>query len=139
MGEFLLGSEREQSPSKILQTHGIRQKAIDCGDGALALTRCCLQESLKNLPGMVLAFVTATLAGMDAAVRYLEELGNRLSEGDKLHSRRAALHKSLSAIQAYEQSLSLEMLDVLKRCGDGYGEARQLPLHLAHAQVYAIR
>ena len=69
-------------------------------------------------PGKIEAgtFIYENVAGMDAAVRYLEELGNSLSEGDKLHSRRAALQKSLSAIQAYEQSLSLEMLNVLKRC-----------------------
>src|SRR3984957_14571236 len=37
VGEFLLGPEREQSQGKILQTHGLRQKAIDRADGALAL------------------------------------------------------------------------------------------------------
>jgi len=69
-------------------------------------------------PGKIEAgtFIYENVAGMDAAVRYLEELGNSLSEGDKRHSRRAAIQKSLSAIQVYEQSLSLEMLDVLKRC-----------------------
>ena len=56
------------------------------------------------------------VAGMDAAVRYLEELGNRTNES-KSNSRRVALQKALSAIRAYEQSLSLEMLDVLQRCG----------------------
>ena len=70
-------------------------------------------------PGKIEAgtFIYENVAGMDAAVRYLEELGNSLSEGDKPHSRRAALQKSLSAIQAYEQSLSLEMLNVLNCCG----------------------
>jgi selenocysteine lyase/cysteine desulfurase len=73
---------------------------------------------LDEPPGKIEAgtFIYENVAGMDAAVRYLEELGNSLSQGDKPHSRRAAIQKSLSAIQAYEQSLSLEMLDVLKRC-----------------------
>ena len=70
-------------------------------------------------PGKIEAgtFIYENVAGMDAAVRYLEELGNRLSEGGKPHSRRASLQKSLSAIRAYEQTLSLGMLDVLKGCG----------------------
>jgi cysteine desulfurase family protein (TIGR01976 family) len=61
-------------------------------------------------------FMYENVAGMDAAVRYLEELGNRTNES-KSNSRRVALQKALSAIRAYEQSLSLEMLDVLQRCG----------------------
>jgi cysteine desulfurase family protein (TIGR01976 family) len=70
-------------------------------------------------PGKIEAgtFIYENVAGMDAAVRYLEELGNSLSEADKPPSRRAALQNALSAIRAYEQSLSLGMLDVLKRCG----------------------
>ena len=70
-------------------------------------------------PGKIEAgtFIYENVAGMDAAVRYLEELGNGLSNGEKPASRRAALQKTLSAIRAYEQSLSLEMLDVLNRCG----------------------
>jgi selenocysteine lyase/cysteine desulfurase len=54
---------------------------------------------------------------MDAAVRYLEDLGNSLDAGAGPISRRAALEKALTAIRAYEQGLSLEMLDVLNGCG----------------------
>jgi selenocysteine lyase/cysteine desulfurase len=70
-------------------------------------------------PGKIEAgtFIYENVAGMDAAVRYLEELGNSLNAGDKLSSRRAALQKALNAIQAYEQGLSLKMLDELKGCG----------------------
>ena len=69
-------------------------------------------------PGKIEAgtFIYENVAGMHAAVRYLEELGNNLSEGEAL-SRRSALEKGLGAIRAYEQMLSLEMLDVLKHCG----------------------
>ena len=69
-------------------------------------------------PGKIEAgtFIYENVAGMDAAVRYLEELGNGLSNGDEPDSRRAALQKALSAIRSYEQSLSLEILDVLNRC-----------------------
>jgi hypothetical protein len=47
VGEFLLGPEREQSQGKILQTHGLRQKAIDRADGALALARRCHRQGLR--------------------------------------------------------------------------------------------
>ena len=62
-------------------------------------------------------FIYENVAGMDAAVRYLEELGNGLNAGGGPVSRRVALQKALTAIRAYEQGLSLEMLDVLHRCG----------------------
>lgn len=70
-------------------------------------------------PGKIEAgtFIYENVAGMDAAVRYLEELGNALNVGSKPLSRRAALERALAEIRAYEQELSLEMLDVLHRCG----------------------
>ena len=70
-------------------------------------------------PGKIEAgtFIYENVAGMDAAVRYLEEIGNALKPDGDLLSRRAALQKALAAIRAYEQELSLEMLDVLHRCG----------------------
>jgi cysteine desulfurase family protein (TIGR01976 family) len=70
-------------------------------------------------PGKIEAgtFIYENVAGMDAAVRYLEELGKDLDAGGRPISRRAALLKAVSAIRAYEQGLSLEMLDVLNRCG----------------------
>jgi selenocysteine lyase/cysteine desulfurase len=70
-------------------------------------------------PGKIEAgtFIYENVAGMDAAVRYLEELGNALSTDSKPVSRRAALERALRAIRDYEQELSLEMLDALHRCG----------------------
>jgi cysteine desulfurase family protein (TIGR01976 family) len=73
-------------------------------------------------PGKIEAgtFVYENVAGMDAAVRYLENLGMSLSgndEPEKPESRRAALQVALKAIRTYEESLSLQMLRVLNDCG----------------------
>ena len=70
-------------------------------------------------PGKIEAgtFIYENVAGMDAAVRYLEQLGNDLQAGTGRLSRRRALETALAAIQAYEQGLSLSMLDVLNHCG----------------------
>src|SRR5215831_7076249 len=62
-------------------------------------------------------FIYENVAGMDAAVCYLEQLGIDLHTGTGRLSRRRALQTALAAIQAYEQGLSLEMLDVLNHCG----------------------
>ncbi len=70
-------------------------------------------------PGKIEAgtFIYENVAGMDAAVRYLEELGNGLTAGSRPLSRRGAVEKALTAIRACEQELSLAMLDALHRCG----------------------
>jgi len=73
-------------------------------------------------PGKIEAgtFVYENVAGMDAAVRYLENLGRSLATSDEIEgakSRRAALQVAFKAIRAYEDSLSLEMLRVLADCG----------------------
>ena len=73
-------------------------------------------------PGKIEAgtFIYENVAGMDAAVRYLEAMGKDTSgvEGkEKSQSRRAALRRALNTIRAYEESLSLEMLRVLNECG----------------------
>jgi cysteine desulfurase family protein (TIGR01976 family) len=87
-------------------------------------------------PGKIEAgtFVYENVAGMDAAVRYLEDLGNRLNAADKLEdkplSRRAALQKAMTEIHSYEQGLALEMLDVLSSCGATvYGIADMNRIH----------
>jgi len=56
-------------------------------------------------------FVYENVAGMDAAVRYLENLGRGVDPG--VSSRRAALVASMEAIRKYEARLSRAMLDVL--------------------------
>jgi cysteine desulfurase family protein (TIGR01976 family) len=73
-------------------------------------------------PGKIEAgtFVYENVAGMDSAVRYLENLGRSLSttnETGKSQSRRVALQRAFEAIRAYEELLSLEMLRVLIDCG----------------------
>jgi selenocysteine lyase/cysteine desulfurase len=61
-------------------------------------------------------FVYENVAGMDGAVRYLEQLGQDLNDGVTL-SRRAAIAKAMTAIQQYEIGLSQSLLDVLHRHG----------------------
>ena len=73
-------------------------------------------------PGKIEAgtFIYENVAGMDAAVRYLETLGRSLAqnhETEKPESTRAALQRAFHAIRDYEESLSLEMLRVLNDCG----------------------
>jgi cysteine desulfurase family protein (TIGR01976 family) len=73
-------------------------------------------------PGKIEAgtFVYENVAGMDAAVGYLETLGRSIAGNDataKSESRRSALRRAFEAIRGYEESLSLEMLRVLKDCG----------------------
>ena len=70
-------------------------------------------------PGKIEAgtFIYENVAGMDAAVRYLEDLGQGFNGKNRPLARRAALQRALTAIRAYEQSLSLEMLDALSHCG----------------------
>jgi cysteine desulfurase family protein (TIGR01976 family) len=72
-------------------------------------------------PGKIEAgtFVYENVAGMDAAVRYLETLGRSMTGNDetqKPKSRRAALQRAFAKIRSYEESLSLEMLRVLNDC-----------------------
>jgi cysteine desulfurase family protein (TIGR01976 family) len=73
-------------------------------------------------PGKIEAgtFTYENVAGMDAAVQYLETLGRKgaaTDETEKSESKRAVLRRAFEAIRAYEESLSLEMLRVLSDCG----------------------
>src|ERR1051326_4644331 len=67
-------------------------------------------------------YIYENVAGMDAAVRYLEELGRTINPA--VESRRAALVAATEAIRDYEAELSRAMLDVLAK---------------ADATVYGIR
>jgi selenocysteine lyase/cysteine desulfurase len=58
-------------------------------------------------------YIYENVAGMDAAVRYLEDLGRRINPANS--SRRAALVASGEAIRSYEAQLSCAMLDVLAK------------------------
>jgi cysteine desulfurase family protein (TIGR01976 family) len=72
-------------------------------------------------PGKIEAgtFIYENVAGMDAAIRYLETLGRGTSGNgtQRPESRRTALQRAFAEIRAYEESLSLEMLRVLNDCG----------------------
>lgn len=61
-------------------------------------------------------FVYENVAGMDGAVRYLEQLGRDLSDGAEL-TRREAMAAAMAAIERYEMILSKAVLDVLHRHG----------------------
>jgi cysteine desulfurase family protein (TIGR01976 family) len=56
-------------------------------------------------------YIYENVAGMDAAVHYLEDLGRRINPAAT--SRRAALVAATEAIRGYEAQLSREMLDAL--------------------------
>jgi len=86
-------------------------------------------------PGKIEAgtFIYENVAGMDAAISYLESLGKReRSSGDNAtkHSKRANLARAMQNIRAYEETLSLEMLRVLEDCGATiYGLAEKSQVH----------
>jgi len=86
-------------------------------------------------PGKIEAgtFIYENVAGMDAAVRYLEALGRSMlgnNQSEKPESRRAALQRAFKSIRTYEESLSLEMLGVLNDCGAAvYGVADKKRIH----------
>jgi cysteine desulfurase family protein (TIGR01976 family) len=86
-------------------------------------------------PGKIEAgtFIYENVAGMDAAISYLESLGKRPQPaGDDAikESKRANLARAMQSIRAYEESLSLEMLQVLNNCGATiYGLARKNQVH----------
>jgi cysteine desulfurase family protein (TIGR01976 family) len=86
-------------------------------------------------PGKIEAgtFIYENVAGMDAAVQYLEQLGRTVARSggsEKLDSRRAALQRAFASIRAYEKSLSGEMLRVLHGCGATvYGVTDEQRIH----------
>ena len=73
-------------------------------------------------PGKIEAgtFVYENVAGMDAAVIYLAQLGRTLSGlpgAPEARSLRADTRFAMQAIQTYEQGLSLELARTLRECG----------------------
>lgn len=60
-------------------------------------------------------FVYENVAGMDAAITYLEELGTRASPNGGSNSRRTRLVHAMNAIRDYESLLSIEMLRALSQ------------------------
>jgi cysteine desulfurase family protein (TIGR01976 family) len=71
-------------------------------------------------PGKIEAgtFIYENVAGMAAAVTYLETLGNSLEEGGaEPASRRDSIVRAMTSIRGYEATLSREMLAVLQAAG----------------------
>jgi cysteine desulfurase family protein (TIGR01976 family) len=73
-------------------------------------------------PGKIEAgtFIYENVAGMDAAICYLENFGKTLNDGERdaqSTSKRANLVRAMTAIRWYEESLSLELLRILRECG----------------------
>ena len=63
-------------------------------------------------------FIFENVAGMAAAVNYLESLGaSHNSEHKTPSSRRAALVRAMTSIREHESALSFEMLETLKHAG----------------------
>jgi cysteine desulfurase family protein (TIGR01976 family) len=60
-------------------------------------------------------FVYENVAGMDAAITYLEELGARTSINGRPPNRRAALLSAMNSIREYEVRLSTELLKLLSQ------------------------
>ena len=61
-------------------------------------------------------FIYENVAGMDAAVRYLESIGRNFAPSNN-RSRRENIVAGMGAIRDYEIVLAREMLSVLKGCG----------------------
>jgi cysteine desulfurase family protein (TIGR01976 family) len=79
-------------------------------------------------PGKIEAgtFIYENVAGMDAAVRYLESLGRT----DREETRRIRLQRALGAIRSYEELLSAEMIRVLNNFGATiYGVGSEKRIH----------
>jgi cysteine desulfurase family protein (TIGR01976 family) len=65
-------------------------------------------------------FIYENVAGMDAAVNYLGQVGRTLAGKmgpPDAHSLHVDARSAMNAIRLYEQHLSLELLHVLKECG----------------------
>jgi cysteine desulfurase family protein (TIGR01976 family) len=72
-------------------------------------------------PGKIEAgtFIYENVAGFDAAVRYLETIARLVDDNPGEHetSRRSSIVKAMSAVRAYEATLSSELLRTLTDCG----------------------
>lgn len=85
------------------------------------------EEFIPNEPPVKIeagTFIYENVAGMDAAIGYLESIGKSLGGEGASNSRRTNLVRAMTAIRNYEESLSFELLRVLSE---------------AEATVYGIR
>ena len=76
-------------------------------------------------------YVYENVAGMDAAVSYLEELGSRHSPGTSNGSRTGTIHSAMDAIAEYERTLSAALLDAVASVGGAtvHGSSDRARLH----------
>jgi len=86
---------------------------------------CCRREAINRLPTFREAFIPdvtpdkleagtfvyENVAGMAAAIAYLEDLGRDAAAGDRATGRVDAIRAAMTRIAAYERSLSNGMLD----------------------------
>lgn len=77
-------------------------------------------------------YVYENVAGMDAAVRYLQELGRRLGGGSRDGSPRALLTTAMKEIRSYEKVLVAELLRRLAAIGAVTSYGIQEPERLDH-------
>ncbi|MGH9706705.1 MAG: cysteine desulfurase-like protein [Candidatus Acidiferrales bacterium] len=78
-------------------------------------------------------FIYENVAGMDAAISYLESIGKILGGDEPSPSRRANLIHAMTAIRQYEELLSAEMLRVLKDADAtiyGIGEKERMSMRV---------
>jgi cysteine desulfurase family protein (TIGR01976 family) len=88
----------------------------------------CRREAINRLPTFREDFIPdvtpdkleagtqvyENIAGMDAAVGYLEDLGRRVGAPARGASRTATLHHAMRAVAEYERTLSSRMLDAVE-------------------------
>jgi len=99
---------------------------------ALVALSAFREDFIPNVPPHKIevgTFAYENVAGMNAAIGYLEAIGRHYAGADA--SRRAALAAAMAAIRDYEQTLSIAMLRALKRLGaniHGIADEREVAL-----------
>src|SRR5262249_26179463 len=90
---------------------------------------CCRRDAINRLPTFREAFIPdvtpdkleagtyayENVAGMNAALAYLEDVGAGFEQGDRGTSRSVAIAAGMMRIADYERSLSSVMLDAIER------------------------
>jgi selenocysteine lyase/cysteine desulfurase len=94
---------------------------------------CCRREAINRLPTFREAFIPdvtpdkleagtyayENVAGMDAAIAYLEAIGAGFDGARREASRAAAIAAGMTRVAEYERSLSSAMLDAIERIPGG--------------------
>jgi selenocysteine lyase/cysteine desulfurase len=94
---------------------------------------CCRREAINRLPTFREAFIPdvtpdkleagtyayENVAGMNAAVAYLEDVGAGFGRPSRERSRSVAIAAGMTRIAEYERSLSEAMLDAIERVPGG--------------------